>query len=128
MCISPSNEVYAVKIFKRIHSVEKNHKALVQEAGHLTQLKHENLVNLIEILKDAQYVKKDGSTYITVGIVLEYCTKGELFDYLLHSGRFSESQSRHYFKQLLSALQYLHLNNVCHRDLKPENILLNDKF
>lgn len=30
-------------------------------------------------------------------------------------------------RQLLSAIAYLHDNNVCHRDLKPENILLKSK-
>lgn len=63
-----------------------------------------------------------------MGIVLEYCTKGELFDYLLHSGRFTEEQTRYYFKQLINGLQYLFANNVCHRDLKPENILLDENF
>lgn len=39
VCYSTDNKAYAVKIFKRIHSEEKNQKALVQEAGHLSQLK-----------------------------------------------------------------------------------------
>lgn len=30
-------------------------------------------------------------------------------------------------RQLLSAIAYMHDNNVCHRDLKPENILLKNK-
>ncbi|PQE29682.1 hypothetical protein CJF32_00011156 [Rutstroemia sp. NJR-2017a WRK4] len=29
-----------------------------------------------------------------------------------------------YFRQLLSAVGYCHLFNICHRDLKPENILI----
>lgn len=63
-----------------------------------------------------------------MGIVLEYCRKGEFFDYLLHSGSFAEEQSRFYFRQLIEGLKFLHTNNVCHRDLKPENILLDDNF
>lgn len=51
-CISTEKKVYAVKIFKRTHSEEKNLKALNQEAGNLMTLKHINIVNMIEILKN----------------------------------------------------------------------------
>lgn len=33
-------------------------------------------------------------------------------------------ESRRYFSQIVSAVQYLHQRNICHRDLKCENILL----
>jgi len=39
-------------------------------------------------------------------------------------GHFSESDSAHYFVDILHGLAYLHMHNICHRDLKPENILL----
>lgn len=54
---------------------------------------------------------------------------GELFDYVaLENGAFSEKICRHYFKQLLMGVHYLHSNGICHRDMKPENILLDEEY
>jgi serine/threonine protein kinase len=57
-------------------------------------------------------------------MILEYVEGGELFDYLIEQGGLPLHQALHFFKQLLSGLEYCHRNHVCHRDLKPENLLL----
>ena len=60
---------------------------------------------------------------------MEYAQEGELFEYILKSGRFSEPTARYYFGQLVNAVKYIHqVVGVCHRDLKPENILLDKMF
>lgn len=60
-------------------------------------------------------------------MVLELVTKGELFDYI-HYKSFPPEVCRYYFKQMLQAIHYIHLNGIAHRDLKPENIMLDDQF
>ena len=41
---------------------------------------------------------------------------------------FSPDKARRLFRQMVSAIDYLHSEkNVAHRDLKPDNILLHDK-
>ena len=56
-----------------------------------------------------------------------YCVGGDLFDRLVVKQSYSENEARHVIKRLLSAMTFLHSENIAHRDLKPENILLVSK-
>ena len=47
--------------------------------------------------------------------VLELITGGELFDKLVKERKFSESEARHYFRQLISSVELCHKLGVCHR-------------
>lgn len=45
------------------------------------------------------------------------------------AGGFTETFARHYFRQLVEAMEYLHCQKgVVHRDLKPENLLLSGNY
>ena len=44
------------------------------------------------------------------------------------AGAFSESECKHFFKQMLKGLDYIHSSGFSHRDLKPENICLSRDF
>lgn len=48
-------------------------------------------------------------------MVMEYEEGGELFDYLLKHTRISEDVARHFFRQILSAIQYCHAHGMVHR-------------
>lgn len=61
-------------------------------------------------------------------LVLEYVSGGELFDYIVDNGRMAEEDAKNLFRQIASAVSYLHDNGIVHRDLKPENILLHTKL
>jgi len=48
-------------------------------------------------------------------LVLEYCKGGELFHFILERKHLTEKEAAMIMKQLLSALMYLHENNISHR-------------
>lgn len=39
----------------------------------------------------------------------------------------NEAEALKVMKEISSAVEYLHSNNITHRDLKPENIVLQDE-
>jgi protein-serine/threonine kinase len=59
-----------------------------------------------------------------IGIVLEYASGGELFDYILNHRYLKDNSARRLFAQLVSGVGYLHKRGIVHRDLKLENLLL----
>ena len=52
------------------------------------------------------------------GIVLEYASGGELFEYIVAHRSLKEKDARRLFAQLISSVQYMHRKKIVHRDLK----------
>ncbi|KAJ0262286.1 CBL-interacting serine/threonine-protein kinase 22 [Hirschfeldia incana] len=87
-----------------------------REISVMRRLRHPHIVLLSEVL----------ATKTKIYFVMELAQGGELFS-RVSSNRFTESLSRKYFRQLISAVRYCHARGVFHRDLKPENLLLDEK-
>lgn len=41
-------------------------------------------------------------------IIMEYASKGELYDYISERRRLSERETRHFFRQIVSAVHHCH--------------------
>jgi serine/threonine protein kinase len=106
---------YACKIIPRarlaMHNLEMRFEC---EIRINQQLHHPGVVQLIDLLKD------DLHYYV----IMEFCPGGELFGYIVLSGRLTEHDAIIFTRQILESLEFVHSVGVCHRDLKPENILL----
>ncbi|ORY97418.1 kinase-like domain-containing protein, partial [Syncephalastrum racemosum] len=85
-----------------------------REIHALKTLKHPNIVKLFNVVETEKYI----------GIILEYASGGELFEYILAHRSLKEKDARRLFAQLVSSVQYMHRKKVVHRDLKLENLLL----
>ncbi|XP_066561662.1 NUAK family SNF1-like kinase 1 isoform X2 [Amia ocellicauda] len=87
-----------------------------REIEIMSSLKHPHIISVYEVFEN-----KD-----KIVIVMEYASKGELYDYISERRRLGERETRHFFRQIVSAVHYCHKNGVVHRDLKLENVLLDD--
>ncbi|XP_029357461.1 NUAK family SNF1-like kinase 2 [Echeneis naucrates] len=88
-----------------------------REIEIMSSLCHPHIITIYEVFEN-----KD-----KIVIVMEYASRGDLYDYICEKRHISEREARHFFRQIVSAVHYCHQNGIVHRDLKLENILLDGK-
>ena len=59
--------------------------------------------------------------------LMEYCSGGDLCTKIHRSNGLLEDQAREVFRQVLLAVNHLHIRGICHRDVKPENFIFAHK-
>ncbi|TNN81984.1 Tyrosine-protein kinase CSK [Liparis tanakae] len=94
-------------------------QAFIAEASVMTQLRHDNLVQLLGVI-----VEENGSLFI----VTEYMAKGCLVDYLRSRGRtvLGGDALLNFALDVCEAMEYLEINNFIHRDLAARNVLVSE--
>ena len=112
-----NNEV-AIKIIDKTQLNPNSLEKLFREVSIMKILQHPNIVKLYEVIE----------TDKTLYLVMEYVNNGEVFEYLVKNGRMKENIARQKFRQIVSAVQYLHSKKIIHRDLKAENLLLDQNL
>lgn len=122
---------YAIKYLKKTPDQNLSDACLdlvINEVKVMSNLDHPNIVKLHEYSDKGAITKPDGKKVPVLYLVLDLITGGELFDYVAIGGRFPEKIARHYFKQLINALEFVHCKGYAHRDIKAENLLLDGDF
>ncbi|XP_032979063.1 maternal embryonic leucine zipper kinase isoform X2 [Rhinolophus ferrumequinum] len=114
-CHILTGEMVAIKIMDK-SALGSDLPRIKTEIDALKNLRHQHICQLYHVLETAN----------KIFIVLEYCSGGELFDYIISQDRLSEEETRVVFRQIVSAVAYVHSQGYAHRDLKPENLLFDE--
>ncbi|TRZ18673.1 hypothetical protein HGM15179_008426 [Zosterops borbonicus] len=109
-----SGRIVAVKKFLESEDDTAVRKIALREIKLLKQLRHENLVNLLDVCK------RKKRWYL----VFEFVDHTVLNDLEASPGGLDYDRVRKYLFQIMRAVAFCHSHNIIHRDIKPENILV----
>lgn len=94
-----TGEKVAVKIIdKRTQKTEKAQLRIRREIEILKKIKHPNLMECYGTFE----------TEKCFFLITEYCSKGELFEYVQKRDNLAECEAVEFFKQMLDGVEYLH--------------------
>jgi len=90
---------------------------LSREGRLISNLSHPNIIKIYNFYTYENYLYN----------VMEYAKGGELTQLINSKDEIPETKIKDIFKQIYSAVKYLHNKNIIHRDLKTNNIVFLDE-
>ena len=113
-----TEEEVAIKILDKKKIIKEKDKIRIdKELKILKTLRHPNIVHLYSDIQTGSYIY----------IIMEYIKGIELLHYISSNKRLSEEEACFYFRQIISAIEYLHKLKIAHRDIKPENMIIENE-
>uniref|UniRef100_A0AAY5E7W8 Serine/threonine-protein kinase PLK n=1 Tax=Electrophorus electricus TaxID=8005 RepID=A0AAY5E7W8_ELEEL len=114
-----AGKVYAAKIIPHARVSKPHQREKINREIELHRaLNHKHVVHFYHHFED-----KDN-----IYILLEYCSRRSLAHILKSRKVLTEPEVRYYLKQTVSALKYLHDQEILHRDLKLGNLFVSDSM
>uniref|UniRef100_A0A3P9AF97 CaM kinase-like vesicle-associated protein n=1 Tax=Esox lucius TaxID=8010 RepID=A0A3P9AF97_ESOLU len=115
LCLAKDRQTNKVFVCKKFFKKDgrKVRKAAKNEILILKMVNHPNILQLIDTFE----TKKE------FFIIQELATGGDVFDWILDQGNYTERDASNVIRQVLEAVAYLHSLNIVHRNLKLENLM-----
>lgn len=113
-----TSKIFAVKVVSKagLPSDFVKKKSIETQVKIMQGVDHPSILKIFDFFEDA----------CSYYLVMEYISGGDLYSKLDKYGKFSEKTAAKILKQILSALAYLHSNDIVHRDIKLENFLIEE--
>ncbi|WP_437271749.1 Stk1 family PASTA domain-containing Ser/Thr kinase [Staphylococcus succinus] len=111
------NRKVAIKAI-RIPAGEKETtiKSFEREVHNLTQLSHNNIVNVFDVTENDE----------NFFLVMEYIQGLTLSEYIKQHKPLDVQTVLNFTKQIIDGIKHAHDNQIVHRDIKPQNILVDE--
>ena len=113
-----TNMNVAIKIIdKNQIKLKEQRQRIDSEISILKKLNHYNIIKLYSIIENEERIY----------LIQEYIQGNDLNFFIKHREKPATKEQNIciYFREIISAVEYLHNLGISHRDLKPENILIN---
>ena len=108
------SNLITVPTVSNVEFVKRFKDKFLKEALHIAQLKHPNIVNIIDVFEE------NGTAYY----VMDFIEGGSLAEKVQSEGSLPENVAKRYILQIADALNYIHQQYMNHLDVKPGNIML----
>ncbi|XP_075230375.1 calcium/calmodulin-dependent protein kinase type IV-like [Lycorma delicatula] len=109
-CLYKGKSERACKIYKKVHL---DSEVVPSQINKLLTLSHPNMVQVRDVFENDCEIQ----------LVCDLVNGGELFERIVECGNYNEFEAAKPMKEILSALHYLHMENITHGEVRPENLL-----